>query len=100
MGCFAGRFRDWNLVFILLASLACLAARAAHIFPLSFLANLGRRRRIPRKMQVGGSPPFFVLSHVRITNANIINTSRQMVIWFSGLRGAIAFALAQNMPGA
>jgi NhaP-type Na+/H+ and K+/H+ antiporter len=24
---------------------------------------------------------------------------RQVVIWFSGLRGAIAFALAQNMPG-
>jgi NhaP-type Na+/H+ or K+/H+ antiporter len=23
----------------------------------------------------------------------------QVVIWFSGLRGAIAFALAQNMPG-
>jgi hypothetical protein len=54
MGCFTGRFRDWNLTFIILASFACIAARAAHIFPLSFLANLGRRRKIPWKMQVGG----------------------------------------------
>lgn len=52
MGVFAGRFKRWHLGFILLASLSCLVARAAHIFPLSFLANMGRRRRIPLKMQV------------------------------------------------
>ena len=74
MGVFTGRFTRWNPLLILLAAAFCLAARAAHIFPLSFLANLGRRRKIPFKMQV--------------------------VIWFSGLRGAIAFALAQNIPGA
>ena len=38
----------------------------------SFLANLKRRHRIPFKMQ--------------------------FVMWFAGLRGAIAFALALNMP--
>lgn len=74
MGVFTGRFPRWDPLFTLLAALFCLAARAAHVFPLAFLANWGRRRKIPLKMQV--------------------------VMWFAGLRGAIAFALAQNMPGA
>ncbi|GAB5037832.1 sodium hydrogen exchanger 3, partial [Nannochloropsis oceanica] len=70
---FTGRFRVWNVAFILCATASCLLARAAHIFPISYLANLGRRQKITWNMQVA--------------------------IWFSGLRGAIAFALAQNMPG-
>ena len=37
------------------------------------MCNLVRKQKIPWKMQV--------------------------VIWFAGLRGAIAFALSQNMPG-
>ena len=38
----------------------------------SFIANLGRSTKIPFRMQI--------------------------VIWLSGLRGAIAFALSMNMP--
>ena len=53
MGFFTGRFRKWNAVFIVFASVFCLLARAAHIFPIAFLANLGRRKKIPFNMQVG-----------------------------------------------
>lgn len=49
----------------------CLVARAANIFPLSILLNYFREHKITKKMQ--------------------------FVMWFSGLRGAIAFALSLNL---
>jgi sodium/hydrogen exchanger 8 len=76
MGVFTGKFLNWNWKFSLYALLLCIIGRAANIFPLSWIANLCRNHdgnRIPFKMQ--------------------------FVLWFAGLRGAIAFALAENMPG-
>jgi hypothetical protein len=76
MGVFTGGFEQFDLVFCVVALVACLIGRALNIFPLSWLANLCRTKRsnkIPGKMQV--------------------------VLWFAGLRGAIAFALSENMPG-
>lgn len=64
---------EWSFPLVVFAILACFIARAAHIFTLSNLANLTRKHRITWRMQV--------------------------VMWFAGLRGAIAFALALNMPG-
>lgn len=51
----------------------CLVGRAVNIFPLSFLLNYFREIKITKKNQV--------------------------VMWFSGLRGAIAFALVLHMDG-
>jgi hypothetical protein len=54
----------------------CALGRALNIFPLTWIANRCRKsgvNKIPPKMQ--------------------------MVLWFAGLRGAIAFALSENMPG-
>jgi solute carrier family 9 (sodium/hydrogen exchanger), member 8 len=74
MGVFTGGFKTFDLTFSILAFLACLIGRALNIFLLSWLANLCRKRaKISAKMQV--------------------------VLWFAGLRGAIAFALSENMPG-
>ncbi|CAF0728350.1 unnamed protein product [Brachionus calyciflorus] len=50
----------------------CLLGRACNIFPLSFLLNYFREHKITKKMQ--------------------------FIMWFSGLRGAIAFALSLNLP--
>lgn len=63
----------WDWPFVLASFGACLVARAFNTFPLCSLANLSRspRSKIPFK--------------------------HQFVIWFSGLRGAIAFALALNV---
>ena len=72
MGFWTGQFGKFNFTFILLAMSYCLAARMISTFPLSWLANVGRRVPLSHNMQV--------------------------VIWFAGLRGAIAFALSQNMP--
>jgi solute carrier family 9 (sodium/hydrogen exchanger), member 8 len=76
MGVFTGRFEDWDIMFSLLGLLFCLIARALNIFPLSLLANCCRRK-----------------------GENRISLKMQCVLWFAGLRGAIAFALSMNMPG-
>jgi len=73
MGFFTGRFSGWSTSFIGIAIGSCLFARIFNIFPISFVANYTRKVKIPLRMQ--------------------------FVIWFAGLRGAIAFALSQNMPG-
>ncbi|CAM4627894.1 unnamed protein product [Caretta caretta] len=59
---------DFNPTFIVGAFLAIFLGRAANIYPLSFLLNLGRR--------------------------NKIGTNLQHMMMFAGLRGAMAFALA------
>ncbi|NXK87024.1 SL9A9 protein, partial [Formicarius rufipectus] len=58
----------FNPLFIFGAFVAVFVARACNIYPLSFLLNLGRKKKIPRNFQ--------------------------HMMMFSGLRGAIAFALA------
>eukprot|EP00164_Ancoracysta_twista_P001144 GFYU01001500.1.p1 GENE.GFYU01001500.1~~GFYU01001500.1.p1 ORF type:complete len:409 (+),score=85.61 GFYU01001500.1:149-1375(+) len=67
----AEEFR-WDVGFIFLSVFCIFVARAANIFPMSFLANLGRKKKITFRMQI--------------------------LMWFSGLRGAIAFALALTFP--
>jgi len=63
---------EWNWAFNALALLLCLFARLCHVFPISWIANIKRRPKITVKFQ--------------------------FVIWFSGLRGAIAFALVLLLP--
>lgn len=75
MGVFTGGFKQFHLTFSVVALVACLIGRALNIFPLSWLANLCRKGRFK------------------------IGPKLQVVLWFAGLRGAIAFALAENMPG-
>ena len=61
------------LSFSIVAFVSCLIGRAINIFPLSFIANFCRER------------------------SNKITGKTQVVLWFAGLRGAIAFALSENM---
>jgi sodium/hydrogen exchanger 8 len=69
----SGEFSVWQPSFCVLAILFCLLARAFNTFPLTALANIRRKRKIPMRMQ--------------------------FVIWFAGLRGAVAFALSMTFPG-
>jgi len=61
-------YHQWNWGFIAVAFCATQIGRMMNIYPLSFLLNLGRTRRIPCK--------------------------HQNMMTFAGLRGAIAFSLA------
>ncbi|CAM9859225.1 unnamed protein product, partial [Chrysoparadoxa australica] len=72
-GVFAGRFKAWDWAFIALALLFCLIGRVLNIAIFSAVANIWRSEKISGGMQV--------------------------VMCFAGLRGAIAFALSQSMPG-
>lgn len=75
LGFCTGRFTTWSPVFIISAIVLCYIARFCNIFPLAYISNLTKHssKKINRKMQT--------------------------MIWFSGLPGAISFALAQSMPG-
>ncbi|XP_020614888.1 sodium/hydrogen exchanger 8-like [Orbicella faveolata] len=57
--------------FVIWTIILCLSGRAVNIFPLSSLVNQFRDVRIPRKTQ--------------------------FIMWFSGLRGAVAFALVLHL---
>jgi sodium/hydrogen exchanger 8 len=76
MSVFTGLFKDYDIIFSALALTFCFFGRFMNIFPLSFVSNLCRHK-----------------------GSNHISIKLQTVLWFAGLRGAIAFALAMNMPG-
>lgn len=66
-------YTHWDAGFIALGMIFCFISRACNIFPLSFLANLCRTRKIPWNMQ--------------------------FVIFFGGLRGAVSYALSMQLAG-
>ena len=64
----------YRATLIAAAAGACLVARACHVYPIACLVNRLAEPRIP--------------------------TRTQHMLWFSGLRGAVAFACAANFPNA
>jgi len=67
-----GEFKTWDPAMMIIAILACLIGRGLNTFGLSALVNIKRKTKLSCKFQ--------------------------FVVWFAGLRGAIAFALALTMP--
>ncbi|RYY35403.1 hypothetical protein EON62_02515, partial [archaeon] len=63
---------EYNMDFILWTLAACLIARAAHVFPLSYFLNMYRAEPIPFNFQ--------------------------LQMWYAGLRGAIAYATVLGFP--
>ena len=73
---------DWytiNWLFVGMTLTTCLAARALHVFPLSALLNWRKRCKAPRPVEQKQRVPL----------------NSQLVLWFAGLRGPIAYALAK-----
>ncbi|CEM32871.1 unnamed protein product [Vitrella brassicaformis CCMP3155] len=67
-------FYDWNAAFIAVSLVLCVVGRAAHVFPISAALNACR----PREQR--------------------ISINKQVFLFVGGLRGAICFALALNVP--
>jgi len=93
---FSSRFH-WRADLIALGIAGCLISRAIMVAALSFLWNgWGKIRRRARAASrrcdddddAGGGSTQFVA----------INGRTQFVLWFSGLRGAMSFAMVENIP--
>ena len=103
MGVFTGRFSNYDPLFSVLALLFCLLGRALNIFPLSWIANLCRSRS--SGLSASASSNYlsngsnYSIAGSGGSKGRKISFKMQCVMWFAGLRGAIAFALAMNMPG-
>merc|ERR1711974_446887 len=69
---------DYDFMLILFAIIFCLLGRAVNIFPMSFFVNLRNNGESSRRKRE-------------------IPLSHQLMLWFSGLRGAMAFALAVDL---
>lgn len=69
---FTQEFSGWDFGAMGVALMLCLVGRVFNVFPISYFANKGRVQKITRNMQ--------------------------LVLWFSGLRGAIAFSLSLDLP--
>jgi len=64
---------DYSASLMLWAGAACLVGRAAHVYPLSWAVNL-------------------------CSSSQPLNHREQHVVWFAGLRGAVAFMCALGFP--
>jgi len=79
LGTSVWNFHEANAGFVIWSVLLCLLSRALHVYPISWLLN---QRKIACNMRVRP----LVMKEVHM-------------IAFSGLRGAIAYALSVNFPG-
>lgn len=71
MSVFGFKDHHFNAGFVITGYIICMVGRALNIFPLSNLINNRKKDKVPQPMQI--------------------------VLWFSGLRGAIAFGLALDV---
>jgi len=68
MSFFLETAHEFRAGFVIATLALCFVARAVSVFPLAFLLNMGRKHKLPLKHQV--------------------------VLWYSGLRGPVAYALS------
>jgi sodium/hydrogen exchanger 8 len=102
----SGNFQ-WR--FFLLSISACLIGRALHVYPLKAMYNamlLRKESRADLSEAFSQGPEYqtqgelsdnFTLTPSRRKDLKIQNNTAHM-IWFSGLRGAVAYACANNFP--
>jgi sodium/hydrogen exchanger 8 len=82
---------SWSVSMIVLTIVCCLLARATNVFPLCTLANMRRNGGLCKSGGIGQG---------RGSAGAQIPFKMMIPLWFAGLRGAVAFALALSFGGA
>lgn len=103
-------YGNFNLYFILWAFLGCLLGRALNIYPIMFLFNrsLHREPVHPEESnEASEQAPPVVYSRSDLSAATKTPSDKKdmkitqgtaNMLWFSGLRGAVAYACAKSFP--
>lgn len=91
----------YHMGFILWALLACFVGRALNIYPITFVYNLMLRKREAR---VQTSPEYVEDGSNSMNTAEVVENVDKIpwktahMLWFSGLRGAVSYALVRTFP--
>jgi sodium/hydrogen exchanger 8 len=93
----------FNMMFIVSALVACLIGRACNIYPIAFLYNLSVRDEITdqskKGVPEGSSKEGYVLEEAtEKVPGNTIPMNFTHMLWYSGLRGAVSYALVRTFP--
>jgi sodium/hydrogen exchanger 8 len=94
----------FNMMFIVLALVACLIGRACNIYPIAFLYNLSVRDESTdesNKVVPEGSKEGYILEEATekvLVNDIKIPMNFTHMLWYSGLRGAVSYALVRTFP--
>jgi sodium/hydrogen exchanger 8 len=93
----------FNMMFIVSALVACLIGRACNIYPIAFLYNLSVCDEITdqskKGMPEGSSKEGYVLEEAtEKVPGNTIPMNFTHMLWYSGLRGAVSYALVRTFP--
>jgi len=103
---FEGDGDDLKTVFTLWAVLACLIGRAANVYPLTFFYNSCVKRLnsskdiATRSCRTDAESAVTIKHSLDNTGIYIVKRNTADMLWFSGLRGAVAYACAETFPDA
>ena len=84
----------FNYTMIFGSFIAIAVGRFFMVYPISFLLNLGRTQKIPLTVSIVIYYIEMFLLQASLTYVTSVRLKYQHMIWFTGLRGAIAFAIS------
>jgi sodium/hydrogen exchanger 8 len=90
---------SFNAAFIAFALIACLIGRAVNIYPITFFYNLAVEEDEDEAPQqtVSQDDGLFLEGETPISD-EVIPWNTAHMLWFSGLRGAVSYALVRTFP--
>jgi len=89
-----------HVKFIFWAFIACLLGRALNVYPISFFYNRYLGKKVATLSGPNDAPLVDDAMASRIRAEKEVDMKTSHMLWFSGLRGAVAYACAKTFPDA